>query len=203
MKTQFFKLLVITLAIGLVSCKKENSFSDYKYSDKPIALTCDDLNSKLYQEALYSFEDDIVSYYKEAKTKYDLEQAYMQFIRSYIYGGLKYEDFVSQHTLNVFEALKNENDLWDANNEKSYLNYKSAAINCISKNIKDNALKTTLNALLSTNSMTPKLFATPIMDNYRVIVDDKHLASYVALDLFYAKLFNVDLSKIKLDKPEK
>ena len=51
--------------------------------------------------------------------------------------------------------------------------------------------------------MSPKLFGTPLMAKYRNTLSDKHLALYVALDLYYSKLFDIDLSQVNLDKPEK
>lgn len=202
MKALFFKLFVITLVITFTSCKKENTLSEYKFTDKGTALTCNELNSKLYNEALFSFENDILIYYGRNKPNTSLIQSYNQFVRTAVSGRLKYEDIISTHTLKIFETLKNENDLWDANNPKSNLNYNSALIDCIATNMQNKDLKTTFNALLSTNSMSTKLFGRPLMSNYRYAVSDKYLASYIAFDLFYAKLFNLDLSKVNDEKPE-
>ncbi|WP_298534414.1 hypothetical protein [uncultured Algibacter sp.] len=195
-------LITFLLVLTLLGCKQQNSFSDYQYADKPDVITCSNLNSKLYNEALYSFEDDIFKYYKAQNFKSTLTNAYSQFIRTAVYGRLKYEDVISKHTLDVFEALKNENDLWDANNKKSHLNYKSSALNCVGNNIKDENLKTTFNALISTNSMSPELFGSPLMPKFRNALSDKHLALYIALDLYYSNLFDIDLSKVNLEKPE-
>jgi hypothetical protein len=109
------------------------------------------------------------------------------------------EKIVSKHTLDVFNALKSENDLWDANNIKSRLNYSGAVMNCISNGIQDKSLKTTLDALMSTNSMSPKLFGSPLTNKYRNALNDKNLAMYIALDLYYAKMFNVDFSQVNFD----
>lgn len=198
------KLTLITflLALTLFNCNKQNAFSDYKYADKPEAIICKGLNSKLYNEALYSFEDDILKFYQQKKSNTTLVQGYSQFIRAAIYSTPKFEEIVSKHTLNVFEALKNDNDLWDATNTKSHLNYKGKTINCITNNIKDANLKTTFEALISTNSMSPKLFGTPLVTKYRNALNDKYLALYIALDLYYSKLFDIDFSKVNLDKPE-
>lgn len=201
MKTQFFKLFVITLAISLISCKKENTLSEYKYADKGLVLSCENVNSKLYSEALFAFENDILNFYGKNNPNASLIQAYGQFIRNAIYGRIKYEDIVSPHTIKVFEVLKNENDLWDASNPKSYLNYNSALINCISINMQNAELKTTFNSLLKVNSMSPKPFGAPLMSNYRNVIKDKYLAAYIAFDLFYANLFNKDLSKVNAEKP--
>ncbi len=201
MKTQFFKLFIIALTFGLISCKKDNTLSEYKFADKGLVLSCENVNSKLYSEALFAFENDILNYYGKNNPNASLIQAYGQFIRNSIYGKLKFEDIVSPHTVKVFEALKNENDLWDANNIKSYLNYNSALVNCISINMQNADLKTTFNSLLKTNSMGPKPFGAPLMSNYRFVAQDKYLATYIAFDLFYAKLFNKDLSKVNSEKP--
>jgi len=202
MKTPFFKLFIITLAISLVSCKKENNLSEYKFTDKGLVLSCENVNSKLYSEALFSFENDILNFYGKNKPNASLIQAYSQFIRNAVYDRLKFEDIVSPHTVKVFETLKNENNLWDANNSKSHLNYNGALINCISINMQNTDLKTTFNSLIKTNSMSPKLFGTPLMANYRDAIKDKYLATYIAFDLFYAKLFNKDLSKVNTKKPK-
>ena len=196
------KLIPFLLFFIVFNCKKETPFTDFKYADKPVAFTCEGVNSKLLNEALYSFEDDIVNHYKKGNQNYRLDQAYSQIIRNSTFGRLKLEDMVSKHTASVFEALKNENDLWDANNPKSHLSYKSTTMNCISESIKDTALKTTLDALLSTNSMSPKLFGAPLANKYRNTLNDKNLAMYVALDLYYAKMFDIDFSKINFEKPE-
>ena len=196
-------LITLSFVLTLFGCKKENTFSDYKYEDKPTVLTCEGVNSKLYQEALYSFEDDILNFYKNTNPKRTLIQSYSQLMANSIYGRMKYEDVVSEHTLKIFEALKKEEGLWNANSVKSHLNYNSDIIKCILNNMKDESLKTTFNALVTTNSMSPKLFGVPLMSNYRTTLsNDKYLATYVALDLFYAKLFDIDFSKVNLEKPE-
>ncbi len=197
-----FNLIAFLLVVTFLSCKNENTLTEFKFSDKPVVLNCDNLNSKLYHEAMYAFEDDIFKFYGKNNPNTSLVQAYSQYIRNSIYGRTTYEDIVSPHTLKVFQALKNESNLWDTNNTKSHLNYNGTLINCIAKNIENKDLKTTFNALVSTNSMSPKLFGSPLLSNYRFAMKDKYLAAYIAFDLFYAKLFDADLSKVNLEKPE-
>ena len=199
MKPKFYLITLFFIA-SLSSCKKESTFTDFKFSDKPATFACENLNSKLYNEALYSFENDIMDFY--GKGQKNLVSPYSQFIRLAVYGRANYRDIVSDHTLKVFEALKNDSDLWDLNNPKSHLNYNGALMDCISKNITDKDLKTTLNALLSTNSMSPSLFGAPLTSKYGLVLSDKYLASYVAFDLFYAKLFDVDFTLPKKEKPK-
>ncbi|WP_298555256.1 hypothetical protein [uncultured Algibacter sp.] len=195
-------LLTFLLFFIAFSCKKESPFSNFKYADKPVAFECEGVNAKLLNEALYSFEDDITNHFNKGKQNRRLDQAYSQIIRNSVFGKLKLEDIISKHTVEIFEALKNEDDLWDAANTKSHLNYNSTTLSCIANNIKDSNLKTTLNALISTNSMAPKLFGPALVSKYRNALADKNLALYVALDLYYAKLFDIDFNKVNLEKPE-
>ena len=195
-------LLTILLITALFSCKQESQFTDFKYSEEPLAFKCEGTNSKLLNEALYSFENDITNYYTKGAQQASLSKAYSQILRNSIYGSLKLEDIVSKHTVSVFEALKKEDNLWDNGNSKSHLNYNSATLKCISNSIYDKNIKTTLNALLSTNSMAPKLFGPAIASRYKNALKDKNLAMYIALDLFYAKMFDVDFTKVNFDKPE-
>lgn len=192
MKTKFY-LIVLFFALNITSCKKENTFTEFEFADKPIALACENANSKLYNEALYSFENDILNFY--SKENKSLLTAYSQFVRLAVFNRANYREIVSDHTLKVFEALKEDSELWDLNSPKSHLNYNSDLMHCISQNIINPDLKTTFNALLSTNSMSPKLFGTPLATSYSLTLTDKYLAAYVAFDLFYAKLFDVDFTQ--------
>lgn len=197
MTTKYF-LITLCLLCFASSCKKENVFTEYEFADKPVVLTCENLNSKLYNEALYSFENDILNFY--GNDKKSLLMAYSQFIRLSVYGRVNYKNMVSEHTLKVFEVLKNESELWNLNNSASHFNYNSILMDCIAQNLTNPDLKTTLNALISTNSMSPKLFGAPLSTNYSSTLSDKYLASYVAFDLFYAKLFDVDFSQDEKEK---
>ncbi|WP_136480084.1 hypothetical protein [Cognatitamlana onchidii] len=197
-----FTLFTFIFALVLFNCKQQNTFSDYQYTDKPQVISCEGINAPLYNEALYSFEDDILKYYQQKRANNTLAQSYSQFLREAIYNRIKLEDVVTKHTIDVFEALKTESDLWDAANTKSHLNYSGKPLTCIATSLKDENLKTTLNALITTNSMSPKLFGTPLISKYRNAMSDKYLALYIALDLYYSNLFELDLSKINLNKPE-
>lgn len=200
MNTHFLKLFLIALIVNLMSCKKDVTLSEYKYTDKGIVLNCENINTKLFNEALFAFENDMTNFYSKGKP--NISRAYSQFVRQAINGQVKYEDMLSPHTVKVFEVLKSINELWDATNPKSHLNYSSNYFNCIANNIQNKNLKTTLNALISTNSMSPKLFGAPLITNYNQALRDKYLSAYIAFDLFYAKLFDADLSKVSLKSSE-
>ena len=201
------KINVITFlfVLTLLGCKKEQTFTDFQYTEKGMVLNCENLDTKLYNEALFAFENDVLSFYNKNNPNPNQLRAYSQFVRDAVYNRAKYAEIVSPHTVKVFQALKDDSDLWDATNPKSHLNYNSAFFKCIANNIQSNDLKTTLNALVSTNSMSPKLFGTPLTSQYSSAIKDKYMAAYMAFDLFYARLFDVDLSAVnskKADEPE-
>ncbi|AUS04557.1 hypothetical protein [Pseudotamlana carrageenivorans] len=190
------KLIFFTFLISVTyGCKQEDSFKNYKYDKQPDIISCKNINTKLLKEAVYSFEDDILKYTKLGNPNNDLAQAYNQTIRSAVYRRLRVQDIASPHSLEVLEALKKQPNLWAKSNEKTHLNYQNATTKCIANNLKDRNLKTTFNALLNTNSLTSKLFGTPLMTKYRNALNDKHLATYIALDLFYAKLIDTNLDQ--------
>jgi hypothetical protein len=190
MKTSF-KFFILLIFINFWSCKKQ---LDYKYSDKEDFLKCDGINNQIYKEALFSFENDLKNYHGNPNS--DITSSYYSFLFRVLNGTIKPESFVSPHTLLVFEALKEDKELWNLESKRSKLNYSSAIIKCISKNIQDKDTKTTFNALLSVNSMDPKTFGISLTPKYKELVSDKHLALYVALDFIYAKLFDIDETKV-------
>lgn len=195
-----FTLITFFLILITFSCEQKNTFNDFKFADKGTVVECENDNLKaLINEALFTFESDISKSYGNGST--NLISPYSQFIRNVLSNRINYSEIVTPHTVKVFEALKQENSLWDANNKESYLNYNSPFFKCVANNIKNENLKITLNALVSTNTMSPKLFGSPLMSNYTAALSDKYLAAYIAFDLYYAKLFNVNLSSVE-EKPE-
>lgn len=197
-----FKIFAFLVIVTLFSCKKEaeeKTLETYKYSEKGIVLNCEKFDLKLLNEALFSFEDDILKAYGQNNP--NLTRAYSQFIRNAIYGRVKYADVVSPHSAQIFEVLKSRSELWSVDNPSTKLNYNSSVIECISNNMLDKSLKTTFDALIETNSMSPKLYGPALQSNYGAAIRDKYLSAYVALEFYYGKLFDVDLSQVS-EKPE-
>lgn len=198
------KPIVLILVLTLLNCKNTNSektLENYNYSNKGIVVNCDNFDLKLLNEALFSFEDDILKYFKENRPETNINSAYSQFINNVIYGRAAFVDIASPHTIKIFEVLKSKKNLWRPTNNTSKLNYDSNLVTCITENINNTALKTTLEALLSTNSMSPKLFGPAIQSNYGAAISDKYISTYIAFDFFYAKLFDVDVSLV-VEKPD-
>ena len=192
MKTNL-KLTLVLLVFTFLSCNKQASL-EYKYSEKEDVFTCENIDSKLFKEALYSFESDLTNFYD--RNEQNALQKYRKFIGPAVKNTLNLSEIVSPHTIQVFEELKNVDDLWNLNSKKSKLNYNHPIISCIAKNIKNQDLKTTFSALTTTNSMSPKLIGAPLSTSYQNLTNDKYLAMYTALDFYYARLFDIDLSNV-------
>ncbi|MFD2824290.1 hypothetical protein ACFS5M_11465 [Lacinutrix iliipiscaria] len=196
MKTISIKLLLVLLIFNLTSCKNENSsssLSEYKYSDQPQTINCPDADNKLLNEALYAFEDDIINFY-DVQQKNAI-RAYSSFLRDVGTNRMSYDKFVSEHSVNLATILKQTNVF---NNDG--LNYNHDIIKCIAKNMNEDDLKITFNALLSTNSMSKSLYKPALNGGASKIAKDKHLSLYIALEYFYAELIKSDFSKIDFKK---
>lgn len=194
MKTKI-TFLTLVLSISLINCKQKPEFQNYKFADKPLVFNCPTINEKLFSEAVYAFEQDIYNHYNKNRTKPSLPVAYSQFLRNSVYGNVPFSEIITPHTLEILNVLKQDEDLWQLT-ENSNLNYHSNLLKCISSGIKDTNLRTTLNALIETNSMSPKLFGTPLMSRYKFLNSDKLLSAYVAFDMYYAKMYNEDFTNI-------
>jgi hypothetical protein len=200
-----FNFMLLVLVFAFFSCKNETStsLSTYKFADKGIVLNCEGADLNLINEALFAFEDDINTFYSKASPNPSLGLSYAKFMRDAINGNVNYSEILTPHTVEVFKVLQTQSDLWDTANTESHLNYYSSFFSCMANNVQDKSLNTTLNALLSTNSMSSKLFMPALTSKYREVVNDKYLAAYIAFDLFYAKLFEVDLTQVKEREPAK
>ena len=205
MKFQIKPLIVLLIFFVLVSCKKDESLSEYKYSSNEFQVSCEGVNPELLKEAVYSFEEDINNYFAQKGTK-NLSQAYSRAVNLGIYGRAKYEEIASPHTIEIFEILKKDKTLWNLEGETNSLNYDNPFVTCLAENLTNKDLQTTFKALLSTNSMSANLFGEPLKRTAYLAIKDKYLATYIALDMYYAKLFDVDFSKKETnkvaDKPE-
>jgi len=199
LKLKLFAILLLTTIISCKNATNEKTLDEFKYSEKGIVLNCDNFDLKLLNEALFSFEDDITKAFGINNST--PARVYSKFINNAMYSRIEYEYIISPHTLKIFEVLKTKEDLWNPESRTSKLNYNSDLFSCISNNIINTDLKTTLNALVSTNSMSPKLFGPAIQENYTLAIQDKYLSAYLAFDFFYAKLFDIDLTLVT-EKPE-
>lgn len=194
MKTQIFKLLVIVLLITSYSCKTEPSI-DYKFENNAKVLNCEFENSKLYNEAVHSFENDIIAFYdKEGKNR---AKAYNGFLNNTLRNGLKIEQIASKHSLSIALALKKETKLWNTSTKETTLNYSHPLVDCIANNIKTQQLKQTFNSLLATNSMRKNVILPSLQGYSRSIPTDGSLISFLAFEYYYPLVSNLKAENLK------
>lgn len=195
MKTRFIYFVICLI---LVNCKETQPELEYKYSSKPIVINCDPNHSKLFNEAIYNFETILTDNYENEKI--NLAKAYSLFINQSSRNVINYNNISDQHSLDILNSLKNIEGLWITKNNELSLNYNHDIFKCIADNIQDKDLKTTFNALLSTNSMSMRMLKDALLARNSKPSTDKYLGIYVALELYYSKLSDVDLTK-KEDTP--
>lgn len=195
MKTQI-TLLLVTLFLFTTNCGEGNKL-EYKYANQEETIKCSNanINTALLKEAFYSFEEDVKLQF--AKSSGNKAQGYSIFINTIAGGRALDPTKVSAHSRNILEQLKKEKDLWINDNGTYHLDYESDLVTCLSDNITDQNLQTTFNALVSTNSMNAKIFAAPLRTKIRNIQNNKFLGTFMALDMYYAQLMNVDFSNIE------
>ncbi|AUC80907.1 hypothetical protein [Lacinutrix sp. Bg11-31] len=192
MKTTF-KLLILVILVTISSCNNSKSI-DYKYSENPKLLACDFPNGHLLQEAVYSFENDIIRAYNINNKNFT--KAYSTFLNERQRGKLNVKNIASEHSLKIAKALKESTNLWTETNGKNSLNNSGPLVDCIANNIKDKDIKATYNALLATNSLKPSLILPLLSSSSRFIQADGSLKSYVALEFFYSQLLNTKLEEL-------
>ncbi|WP_456440693.1 hypothetical protein [Psychroserpens sp.] len=195
MKTRFVYFVICLI---LVNCKEPQPQLTFKYSDKPIVLNCDINHSELFNEAIHHFEANLIEF--STTNKPNLNNAYRIFLKESSRYQVNYNNISNQHSLDIFEALKNVEDLWIKKNNKLSLNYNHEIFSCIGENITDEGIKTTFNALLKTNSMSMRMLKDVLSAKSYRLTKDKYLATFVALELYYSKLSDVDLS-LKQETP--
>ncbi|SFN73593.1 hypothetical protein SAMN04487989_103108 [Bizionia echini] len=189
------KLAFLIVSITFYNCKhEESSFSDYKYAQEEQVITCSIPDAQLYNEALHSFEADILNYYKQKKS--NIRSAYNQFLIAVTYNQIPYEAIVTPHTMKVLKALKNKPELWNGNN----MNYNAQVFSCLTDNFGSKEFATTIQSLINTNSIRVDILAPPAKKYIKTIDNDKYLATFIALSIYYAQLVDIDPSTIT-EKP--
>ncbi|SDS32199.1 hypothetical protein SAMN04515667_1911 [Formosa sp. Hel1_31_208] len=195
------KLLILVTCLCLFNCKEGTApiTVDYKYQNSKDILNCEGVDTALIQEAFYSFENDLTNFYTPEKPIYS--RAYSLFVSQAIANKVDYSKMVSEHSKNLLEVLKQNTELWTTNPDGSKVNFSHPVFKCIGANIQDKPLKDTFNALVQTNSMSLRMFGDELKRKTFGMKDDKYLATYVALELFYGKIYDVDLSQSNPELP--
>ncbi|MGY0392868.1 hypothetical protein ACW5R3_09970 [Bizionia sp. KMM 8389] len=186
----FSKLTIGLLVLVLVSCNTNEPLpiSSYKFANETQVITCSDLNNNLFNEALYTFENDIYSYYRSGNST--LKGAYSLFLREVNRKEISYQDITSPHALKVLEALKLEPNLWDSNNQS--FNYNAPVFKCVMENFPTQSLVKTINSLTVTNSVRPDILAPPFQKYIKNADKDKYFALFIAFNMYYEQIQDID-----------
>lgn len=178
--------LILTTVI-LTSCEQKAKF-DFKFADQEQVISCSEDYNSLLNEALYSFENDLYTKYdsiNKSKTK-----AYGAFIYRGMDGSAKYDEIMTENTHPLVQKLIAENILIK-DKAPSHLNYEHPAVQCVVNNIKDEELKNTIQALIDTKTMNPKLFNSRFRNFGRNADKDRYLALFIGLDGYYQQILNI------------
>ncbi|OMP30469.1 hypothetical protein [Mangrovimonas sp. DI 80] len=194
-----FKLVTLSviLSFTLFNCKQESSTPDIPliYANRNEIKLCNSKDSLLLNEALQSFETDLLDTYGDEKK--NSNRAYTQFFNAVRTKRIDYTTMASDHTKEVLGALKTQQGLWVTDGTEYHLNYNNPIVECVSTNMTESGFKTTFKALLDTNSMSYRMYGEAIRKQTTVLNKDKYLALFVALDMYYAKMLNIDFSKVE------
>ena len=198
MNTRILKTVFLFFIALNFSCKQNNSeatLAEYKYADQPETISCDPATDKLMKEALYSFENDMLNQYDpNGKNKL---RAYRSFVNNAVANRVDIANMMSKQTKAIFDVLKTKTELWDG----TALNYNSDLVKCISNNLMDKQLKQTFNSLINTNFMSKQLFGPALRSNTSY-TRDPYLQTFLALDYYYAKMFELDFTQVDLEANE-
>ncbi len=187
MRKQFLILLLF-----IISCNKQAD-NNYRYLHREQVVICSEDTDNLLNEALYAFEDALMSKYSPESRL--LNPAYGGFVYVGLEGTAEYERILNPHLIWIYESLKKKGIIVHSAS-KSDLNYNHPAVKCIISNIEDTELKTTITALVNTNSMNPELFNSRLRNFGRDAEKKRYEALYIALDSFYQRITPDVISKM-------
>ncbi len=193
LRSTFNNCIVVLMAITLLSCQQNLT---YKYSDKEEVFNCASVNTALYSEALYAFEDYILEHYV-ANPPNTPSQAYAFYWEIAVRDLMPALELIDDHMIQIIEVLKKDETLWTETNGQISLNPEHPLLTCIQENMINDNSKEILKNLLETKTFRPEIFKTHIGYQGKNLINDKALATYFALNNFYAKVLNVDFNTIE------
>lgn len=183
-------IFLFSLMIIIYSCN-ENEI-DYKYANKEDLFECNNKDYRLVKEATYAFEDFITKNYVFLGVT--VPEGYHNYLKVLFNNRPPAVEYLSDHIKNLTTVFEKHNDLWTVYNNKVRLNYKHPVAKCIVDNIKDEELKKILDALISSNTVTPQVLAPILFEKKHLMAEeDRALAAYVTMDMFFSKLLEMRL----------
>lgn len=187
--------LCLFTVLMIFSCKDEPTLA-YKYGSNPDMFECDYGKMDLIKEALYAFEDYIFQHHN-FKGPESLERGYANYWAIAMSNRLPFIDKFDDHMKAVVREVLAEEDLWIMSNGKMTLNLYGDLGKCIVDNFQNEDLKKTMESLIETKTFRSDIFVPTVRRKTMQLLNDKAMATYVALDLFYGKLHDMDLDNVE------
>ena len=106
-------------------------------------------------------------------------------------------EFINPHVLKIRDELKKIDGLWITKNETTTLNYNHPMIKCLSNYMVNSELKRTFDVLTESNTFKEQVFLSLLKRDPLALKNDPALATYLALDTFYARILNLDFSNLE------
>ncbi len=187
------KIALIAILISTIFACNNSTKLTYKYTEKDDPFKCANQDMKLVKEALYVFEDYILKNY-DFKNRGLVLSSYDSFLLNSGHNFIPMAERIDEHMKTVFYTLREQENLWKTVDDQVLLDYNSNLVQCIVENVQDDQIRKVLDALLQTKTLKASTVAPILKRNAAQLQKDKALASFVALELFYAKLVDLDLS---------
>ncbi len=195
------KFILFALSICLLNCNTESKPKlEYTFVTGEPSLNCEQADAKLFEEALRSFEDDLIKFYTPDQP--NLSKAYSQYMRAAIGNRVSYNDVISEHSRDVYKALEAKKPLWHATEKRQELNFNHPIFKCIGDNMKNSDLRKTYNALTSTNSMSMRMIGYELQRKAYTLKDDPYASTFAALITYYDHFKDVDFTQPKTPPTE-
>jgi hypothetical protein len=184
--------LIFLLVLIFSGCENTGDL-EYKYTSEKDLFECKTVNMDLIKEAVYAFENYVKDNYS-FRGPNTVAKGHANYWSVATTDRLPNIEKLDGHVINVYTVLLKEKDLWIKTNDKITLDHNSVFFNCMVDHMINEDAKLAMSNLLKTNTYRSEIF-TPVMKrNTRQLLNDKGLATYVALELFYAKLYKADIS---------
>ncbi|MBT8258276.1 MAG: hypothetical protein KJO49_07375 [Bacteroidia bacterium] len=169
---------------------KNSSEPNYIYQDQPDLFSCSGADMKMVKEGFYVFENYIAENYAFLSNSTD--EGYYNYIKLLLDDRSPASEFFSDYLVEFKDYLKERDEFWVEKNGQLHLNYDYPLVNCLINNIKNEQLRNTIDALVSSNTVRPETLGPVLYRNHEMMASDKALAAYVIFETFYPKLFYMD-----------
>ena len=156
-KPRYYYIIGICL-ITMIGCTPP---MEYKYQDEAKVITCSGLDNDLMHEALYSFQDDVETYYNVRKMEpgsiISIQYGYANYVYLGARGEADYAGITTQHSREVWNVLKSETDLYIEKNGVFQLDYNHPFVQCLISNFQNEEVKSTMESLIAAGSMSSEI----------------------------------------------